>query len=128
MCPAGLIRNSEIYTTSAKSILNNVRLRKASGIAYCESWSASGPASAVAVHVAEATDVHENVEAELMPGAEGPKHFIVLAAMAEAEIYDLAADNFACGRNGLANLAIRIMTVFVDESRCQLEFQRLSIE
>src|SRR5437016_491199 len=52
-------------------------------------------ASAVAVHVAEATDVHENVEAELMPGAEGAKHFIVLAAMAEAEIYDLAADNFA---------------------------------
>src|SRR5207248_10548156 len=76
-------------------------------------------ASAVAVHVAEATDVHENVEAELMPGAEGPKHFIVLAAMAEAEIYDLAADNFACGRNGLANLAIRIMTVFVDESRSE---------
>src|SRR5207244_11997720 len=85
-------------------------------------------ASAVAVHVAEATDVHENVEAELMPGAEGPKHFIVLAAMAEAEIYDLAADNFACGRNGLATLAIRITTVVVAESGCRVAFQRHSFE
>ena len=32
--PAGVVRNSEIYKTSAKSILNNVRLRKARGIAY----------------------------------------------------------------------------------------------
>src|SRR6059058_433978 len=34
MCPAGLVHKSKIYTTSAKSILNNVPLRKASGIAY----------------------------------------------------------------------------------------------
>src|SRR3989442_7596356 len=85
-------------------------------------------ASAVAVHVAEATDVHENVEAELMPGAERPKHFIVLAAMAEAEIYDFAADNLACSRDCLSNLPVGIMTIFVDQRRRQLDFERLVIE
>src|SRR5207244_10940438 len=65
-------------------------------------------ASAVAVHVAEATDVHENVEAELMPGAEGAKHFIVVAAVAGAESYDLAPHTLAAGREGLAIVERRI--------------------
>src|SRR5439155_14155480 len=71
--------------------------------------------AAVAVHVAEASDVHKDVEAELMPGAERSKHFIVFAAMAQAKIYDFAADNLACSRDCLSNLPVGIMTIFVDQ-------------
>ena len=38
-------------------------------------------AAAVPVHVAEAADVHKNVEAKLLTGAERAQHFIVLAAI-----------------------------------------------
>ena len=38
----------------------------------------------MAVHVAEAADIHENVEAESGPGVEGAERLVVLAAMAQA--------------------------------------------
>jgi hypothetical protein len=38
-------------------------------------------AAAVAVHVAEAAQVHEDIEAEALPGGEGAQQFVVLAAM-----------------------------------------------
>jgi hypothetical protein len=40
----------------------------------------------MAVHVAEAADIHENVEAELLSGGELAGQFVVLAAMAQAEV------------------------------------------
>src|SRR5437016_13707735 len=43
ICPAGPVRSSEIYTTSAKSILNRVRFRKVGGMATTEFVSARGP-------------------------------------------------------------------------------------
>ena len=49
----------------------------------------------MAVHVAEAARVHEDVEAELLPSAEAAQHFVVLAAMTQAEINDLAPPAFA---------------------------------
>ena len=42
-------------------------------------------AAAMAMHVAEAADVHEDVEAEAMTGAEGPKEFVVASAMLRAK-------------------------------------------
>jgi hypothetical protein len=129
-----------MYTASAKSILNSVRLRKASGIAYCAFCAllrrrprkASAPrrralhrrfvigadaggfdfgrrieavdgreilhdldAAAMAVHVAEAADVHENVEAELLAGGKRAQQFVVLPAMAQAKVDDFAAPRLA---------------------------------
>jgi hypothetical protein len=52
-------------------------------------------AAAMTVHVAEATGVHEDVEAELLPGAEAAQHFVVLAAMPQAKVDDLAPISFA---------------------------------
>jgi len=48
----------------------------------------------MAMHVAEAANVHENVEAELLPGAEGARDFIVAAAMAQTHVDDFAAPRF----------------------------------
>ena len=85
-------------------------------------------AAAMAVHVAETADVHENVEAELLAGAEGAQHFVMAAAMAQAEVDDLAANEFAGRLDHLANLAIGIVAVFVDERRGEFDFQRLVIQ
>jgi hypothetical protein len=52
-------------------------------------------AAAVTVHVAEAPGVHEDVEAELLAGAEAAQHFVVLAAMAQAKVNDLAPESLA---------------------------------
>jgi hypothetical protein len=49
----------------------------------------------MAMHVTKAADIHENVETELLPGAEAAQHFIVLAAMAQAKVDDLAAKSLA---------------------------------
>ena len=49
-------------------------------------------AAAVAVHVAEAADIHQDVEAELLSGAERPQHLVMAAAMAQPEVDDLAAN------------------------------------
>ena len=168
-----MVRSSEMYTTSAKSILNSVRLRNARGIAYCAFSSASGraaasfstavrsalhgcvvavadsgvfhfaehvvavlggeslhdlDAAAVAVHVAEAADVHEDVEAELLAGAERAQHFVVLAAMTQAQIDDLAPATFARDLHGLPNLPVGMMAVLVNQRGREFDFERLFIE
>ncbi len=48
-------------------------------------------AAAMAMHVAKAADVHQDVEAELLSGAEGARDFIVTPAMTQAHLDDLAA-------------------------------------
>ena len=45
--------------------------------------------AAMAVHVAETADVHEDVEAQGGSGVEGAKSFVVAAAMAKAQLDDL---------------------------------------
>ncbi len=45
----------------------------------------------MAVHVAEAADVHEDVEAEAVAGGEAAEKLVVAAAMFGAEGDDLAA-------------------------------------
>src|SRR5581483_3186731 len=46
-------------------------------------------AAAVAVHVAEASNIHQDIEAELLPGAIGAQYFIVPAAVPQTQIEDL---------------------------------------
>ena len=82
-------------------------------------------AAAVAVHVAEAADVHQDVEAELLAGAEGAQHLVMAAAMAQASIDDLAAACFADALDCLANLAIRIVAVLVQQRGGQFDLQRV---
>ena len=52
-------------------------------------------AAAMAVHVAEAADVHEDVKAEGGAGVKGAESFVVLAAMAKAQV-----DDFGDARGG----------------------------
>src|SRR5208337_5674172 len=72
-------------------------------------------AAAVPVHVAEAADVHEDVEAELLAGGEGTRQFVVLAAMAEAKVDDLAAARLARCFNCSAELPVGIMALAVKQ-------------
>src|SRR5208283_3847942 len=51
-------------------------------------------AAAMAMHIAEAADVHQDVEAELLPGAEGARNFVMTAAMTQAQIDDLSSLRF----------------------------------
>src|ERR1017187_10323046 len=130
-----------MYTASAKSILNSVRLRKASGIAYCAFHGSfivgadSGGldfgrrveavdsreilhdlhAAPVAVHVAEAADIHEDVEAKLLAGGEGTRQLVVASAMAQAEGDDFAAARLARTFNRSTKLPVGVMTVAVEE-------------
>jgi hypothetical protein len=43
------------------------------------------------VQVAVAADVHEDVEAELLPGGEGAGEFVVASAMAQPEVDEFVA-------------------------------------
>jgi len=52
-------------------------------------------APTMAVHVAEATDVHEYVEAKLLASAEAAQHFVVTSAMAKSCVNDLLPSAFA---------------------------------
>ena len=70
----------------------------------------------------------QDVEAELLSGAEGAQHLVMLAAMAQAEIDDLAATAFARACTACANLPVGIVAVLVEQSGCQLDFERLFIE
>ena len=70
----------------------------------------------MAVHIAEAADVHQNVEAELLAGAETAQHFVMASAMAEA-----GSNNFfTTGITGIfhrgAYLPVGIFTMLVKQS------------
>src|ERR1700733_2379336 len=75
-------------------------------------------AAAMPVQVAEAADVHENVKAKLLAGGKGAQQLVVLAAMPQAKIEDLATPRLASRRDRAAYLTVRIVTVPVDE-RCR---------
>ena len=80
------------------------------------------------VHVAIAAQVHQDVEAELLSGAERAQYFVVLAAMPQSEVDDLAANVFACTLDRLANLSIGIMAVLVNQRSGQFHFEWFSVE
>ena len=79
--------------------------------------------AAVAVHVAEAADVHEDVEAEGGTGVEDAEGFVVFAAVAQAEF-----DDFRYTRGGkrcdyVAYLTVRMMAGPVDQGGGEFDFE-----
>ena len=85
-------------------------------------------AAAMAMHVAEAADVHEDVEAELLASGERAREFVVLAAMAEAEVDDFVASLFADALDRLANLLVAVVTVAVDQGCSEFDLEGIGIE
>ena len=85
-------------------------------------------APAMPMHIAEAANIHQNVEAELLARAKCPLHLIVAPAMAQSHINNFVSDRFSRSLNRLANLAIRIMTVLVNQRCRQFDFERFVIE
>jgi len=82
-------------------------------------------AAAVPMHVAEAADVHQDVEAKLLARGKCTRQFVVLPAMTQPEVDDLAAARLA-GRFDLpANLAEGIMTVPVNERGGKFDLERV---
>ena len=85
-------------------------------------------AAAVAVHVAEAARIHQDVEAELLPSAESPQHLVILTTMAQPQIDDLAPTAFPRHLHRLPDLAVGMMAMLVEQCRRNLNFERLFVQ
>ena len=77
----------------------------------------------MAVHVAEAADVHENVKAQSGSGVEGAQGFVVLAAMAQAQLDDFGDAGFGQRGDQVANLAVGVVAGGVEQRRGQFDFE-----
>ena len=75
--------------------------------------------------VAESANVHQNVEAKALPGAEGSQQFVMASPMAQPEVDDLVAQFLSASFHGAANLSVRIVAVLIKQRRCQFDFQRI---
>ncbi len=82
-------------------------------------------AAAVAVHVAESADVHEDVEAECRSGVEGAKSFVVAAAVAQANLDDFGDAGGGKRCDEVADLSIGVVASPVDECGGQFNFKSL---
>ena len=80
--------------------------------------------AAVAVHVAEAADVHEDVEAEGGAGVEGAEGFVVVAAVAQAEFDDLRDSGAWKGGDYVADLTVGMMAGPVEQGGGEFDFER----
>src|ERR1019366_4102860 len=85
-------------------------------------------ATPVAVHVAEAADVHENVEAKLLAGGKGTRQLVVASAMAQAKVDDFAAARLARTFNRSTKLPVGVMAVAVEERRGELNLKGIGIQ
>ena len=81
-------------------------------------------AAAVAVHVAEGADIHENVEAEFLAAAIGARDFVVASAMTQPQVDDLSALGGSHALNHAANLPIGMVQALIKESCRQLNLER----
>ena len=82
-------------------------------------------AAAMAVHVAEAADVHEDVKAQALPGGEFAQQFVVAAAVARAQGDDLVAACFFKRPDVARNLTIRVVAGAVEQGGGEINFERL---
>ena len=81
-------------------------------------------AAAMAVHIAEAPDVHEDVEAQGGAGTKGAKKLVVAAAMAGAEVDDFGDARGGEGCGEVANLAVGVVAGRVKECGGELDLER----
>src|SRR5271157_3090964 len=61
-------------------------------------------AAAVAMHVAEAADIHQDVEAKFLPAAIGARDLVEASAMAQPQVDNFASPRVGHARNHSANL------------------------
>ena len=81
--------------------------------------------AAMAVHVAEAADVHEDVKAQGGARMEGPQGLVVMAAMEQAELNDFSDARGGKAGDDVAHLAVGMIAGPVDQRGCEFDFQRL---
>ena len=79
--------------------------------------------AAMAVHVAEAADVHEDVEAQGGAGVEGAEGFVVPAAVAQAQLDDLRNARGGKAGDEVANLAVGMVAGRVEQGGGELDFE-----
>ena len=83
---------------------------------------------AMPMHVAKPTDVHQNVEPELLSGTEGAQHLVMFTTVSQAKVDDLALHLGTESIELVSNLAIGILTVLVQQRSGELKFQRIVVE
>ena len=81
-------------------------------------------AAAVAMHVAKAAYVHQDVKLKLLPGVEAPQKLIMPAAMTHAQVNDFAALLRRERLHPLCNLPVRMMARRIHQRCGDLHFQR----
>ena len=81
-------------------------------------------AAAMAVEVAEAADVHENVEAQRGAGMKGAERFVVPAAVLQAELDDFGVRAAGRPATRVAELAVGVAADGIKERRGELDFER----
>src|SRR3954447_10911281 len=85
-------------------------------------------AAAMTVHVAESTNVHENVKAELLTGAESAQHLVMASTMANTGIDDCFALLTAHRLDAAPDLPIWIRAMLIEQSRSQLHVERFVLK
>jgi hypothetical protein len=78
------------------------------------------------MHVAEAADVHENVEAQGGSGMEGAQCFVVAAAVARTQLDDFRDAGGGKLANKIANLAVGVVGGGVEQRGREFDFEGLS--
>ena len=84
-------------------------------------------AAAMAMHVAEAANIHQNVEAQLVAGREGTRQLIMATAMARAEQEQLLAPRRIERSNVVANLAVGIVAGAVEQRGDDFNLDRFAL-
>ena len=80
------------------------------------------------VHVAEAADIHENVETELLACREDARHLVVASAMTQPQVNNFAPSRLARRFNSFAKLPVGIMTMGVEQRGRQFDLHRIAVE
>jgi len=82
-------------------------------------------AAAMAMEIAEATNVHEDVKADGRAGMEGAEGFVVLAAVPQAQLDDFDAAGGGLAGEEVANLAVGVVAGGVEKGGGELDLERL---
>jgi len=79
----------------------------------------------MAMHIAEAAYVHEDVEAQSRSGMEGAQGLVVTSPVAQTKFDNFRYAGFRKSGDQVANLPIGVVAGRVEQCRCQFYLQRL---
>src|SRR5262249_53109125 len=82
--------------------------------------------AAMPMHVAEAADVHQNVETQRLTGGEATQQLVVAAAMPHAEVDNLDLLCLGKSSHAVPNLTERIMARAIEQCGRDFDFKRLA--